>query len=254
MRQLLMPDYGPATYGDGMAAVYDDWLGVPRDTDAAVPVLAELAGRGPVLELGIGTGRVALPLGQRGIKVHGIDASQAMVTRMRAKPGGKEIPVVVGDFADVGIEGAFSLIYVVFNTFFALPTQEEQVRCMEGVARRLTEGGVFLIQAFVPDLTLYEHGQRVSATQVDVQRVTIDVARLDPVTQRVAAQHIVLEDGGGVRLYPVQLRYAWPSELDLMARCAGLRLRERWGGWGREPFTAESKGHISLFERAGPGG
>jgi len=142
--------YEPSTYGDRIAAVYDEWLGVPQDTDDAVAFLAGLAGQGPALELGIGTGRVELPLAARGVEVHGIDASEAMVARLHAKPGGEAIPVTIGDFADVPVEGAFPLVFVVFNTFFALLSQEAQVRCFENAARRLAPGGAFVLQAFGP--------------------------------------------------------------------------------------------------------
>jgi SAM-dependent methyltransferase len=244
-------DYGPATYGDRIAAVYDQYLdpSIAGTTAAAVEFLAARVGTGRALELGIGTGRVALPLATRGARVHGIDASQAMVDRLRAKPGGAELPVTIGDFAAVEVDGLFELIYVVFNTFFALLEQEEQVRCFANVAAHLTPGGVFVIEAFVPDPTLYDRGQRVSATRVEVDRVQLDMARLDAVSQRVTAQHLLI-GAEGVSLLPVQLRYAWPSELDLMARLAGLWLRERYGGWQHEAFTAASGSHCSLYARA----
>ncbi|MDQ3805853.1 MAG: class I SAM-dependent methyltransferase, partial [Acidobacteriota bacterium] len=199
------------------------------------------------LELGVGTGRVALPLRERGVEVHGIDASPAMVERLRAKPGGDRIAVTLGDFAEVGVGGEFALVYVVFNTFFALLSQEAQVRCFRNVARRLSPAGVFLVEAFVPDVARYSGGQVNRATEVTLDRVVYDVAQHDPVRQYVIGQSVVIADGR-VRLYPVQLRYAWPSELDLMARLAGLRLRERRGGWQREPFTGSGK-HVSVYER-----
>lgn len=241
-----MTDYDPATYGDRIAEVYDEWFAVPSDTEATVAFLSDLAGPGPVLELGIGTGRVALPVAQRGHEVHGIDASEAMVEKLRARTGG--IPVTIGDFAGLDIEGEFSLVYVVFNTFFALLSQEEQVRCFSNVAGRLREGGVFVIEAFVPDLTRWDQDQRIEAHQVGTESVVLGVSMHDPVEQRVASSHLVVS-GAGVRLYPVLLRYAWPSELDLMARLAGLRLRGRWGGWQREPFTPSSVRHVSVYER-----
>jgi SAM-dependent methyltransferase len=239
-------DYDPATYGDRIAEVYDEWFAVPSDTEATVAFLSDIAGPGPVLELGIGTGRVALPLAQRGHEVHGIDASEAMVEKLRARTG--ELPVTIGDFAELDIEGEFSLVYVVFNTFFALLSQEEQVRCFSNVAGRLREGGVFVIEAFVPDLTRWDRDQRIEAHQVGTESVVLGVSMHDPVEQRVASSHLLLS-GAGVKLYPVRLRYAWPSELDLMARLAGLRLRERWGGWQREPFRPASVRHVSVYER-----
>src|SRR5262249_25509644 len=154
------------------------------------------------------------------------DASAAMVERLRAKPGGEAIPVTVGDFAEVGVEGRFSLIYVVFNTLVGLPSQDDQVRCFGNVAAHLREDGVFVVEAFVPDQARYVRGQNVSTTWVGVDEVRLALARHDPVEQRVVSQHVVLTEQG-VQLYPVQIRYAWPAELDLMARLAGLRLRER---------------------------
>ena len=249
-----MEDYGSATYGDRIADVYDSWAGVPADSDDAVAFLAERAGGGPVLELGIGTGRIALPLAARGLEVQGVDASERMVARLRAKPGGDRIPVAVGDFAEVGAlplgPAAFSLVLVVFNTFFALPDQEAQVRCFAGVAARLAPGGAFVIEAFVPDVARFQQGRHhVAALDVGVERVRLDVSVHDQVEQRVRAQHVVL-DAEGVRLYPVQIRYAWPSELDLMARMAGLRLDERWSDWRAEPFTAQSTRHVSVYRKA----
>jgi SAM-dependent methyltransferase len=239
-------DYDAATYGDRIAEVYDEWFGVPSDTEDSVSFLADLAGPGPALELGIGTGRVALPLVQRGHEVYGIDASEAMVEKLRAKTG--DIPVTIGDFAELDIEGEYYLVYVVFNTFFALLSQEDQVRCFSNFARRLREGGVFVIEAFVPDMTRWDRDQRMEARHVENNSVVLDAAVHDPVGQRVVSNHLVVSEAG-VKMYPVRLRYAWPSELDLMARLAGLRLRERWGDWRREPFTASSGKHISVYER-----
>jgi len=241
-------DYSPSTYGDRIAAVYDHWHSVPEDAEEAAEFLAGLAESGPALELGIGTGRVALPLSSRGVEVHGIDASEAMVAKLRAKPGGREIPVTIRDFAGVDDEGQYRLIFVVFNTFFALLTQEDQVRCFANVAAHLDKTGVFVIQAFMPDLTLFDRGSRVAATEVGVDRAVLDVGRIDPTSQEIVTQHLVIESGQ-VSSYPVRLRYAWPSELDLMARLAGLRLRERWSGWNRGPFGPSSGQHISVYEK-----
>ncbi len=244
-----MDEYGPSTYGDRIAEAYDEWHGLPQDTDETVEFLAGLAVGGPVLELAIGTGRIALPLAARGIQVHGIDASEAMLATLRSKPGGADIPVTMGNFADVGVEGRYSLVFVVFNTFWALLTQDDQVRCFRNVSGRLADDGAFVIEAFVPDPSRFDRGQRMHANQVDVDRLIFDASMHDAVNQRVDSMHVVLEEGG-TRMYPVRIRYAWPSELDLMARLAGLRLRERWGGWKREPFTAASGKHVSVYERA----
>jgi SAM-dependent methyltransferase len=180
-----LPDYDPTTYGDRIADVYDEWFAVPSDTEDTVGFLSDLAGSGPVLELGIGTGRVALPLAQRGHEVRGVDASEAMVEKLRAKTGGEHIPVTIGDFAELDIEEEFSLVYVVFNTFFALLSQEEQVRCFENVARRLRdEGGAFVIEVFVPDMTRWDRNQWIEARHVGNDNVVLDAARHDPAEQR----------------------------------------------------------------------
>lgn len=242
--------YGPETYGNRWSAIYDSWVedvGPGAETGPTVEFLASVAGGGPALELGIGTGRVALPLAGRGIEVHGVDASPDMVAELRGKPGGDRIPVTIGDFASVPVEGRYSLIFVVFNTFFALLTQDDQVNCFAEVAGRLGPGGVFVLAAFLPNLARFDGDQRVDATLVAVDRVMLTAATHDAVTQVVTASQVVITQEG-TRIYPVRLRYAWPSELDLMARLAGMRLRERFGGWGREPFTAGSGGHVSVYE------
>jgi SAM-dependent methyltransferase len=244
-----MSDYDASTYGEHIADIYDAWVAGVVETDPAVALLAGLAQGRPTLELGIGTGRVALPLAERGVPVHGIDASKAMVARLRAKARGETLPVTLGDFADVAVDGTFGLVYVVFNTFFARLTQEAQVRCFRNVAARLAPDGLFVIEAFVPDVARFDRGQRVQASRVETSQVVLDVNRHDPVTETVASQHIGLAEGQ-VHLYPVSIRYAWPAELDLMARLAGLRLRDRGAGWHREPFTAASTRHVSVYTRA----
>jgi SAM-dependent methyltransferase len=236
--------YSDETYGESVAGVYDEWY---SDYDpSAIELLAELAGNGRALELGIGTGRVALPLAARNVEVHGIDAAASMISCLRSKPGSDPVTVVQGNFADVPVEDEFALIYIVFNTFFALSSQEEQVRCFRNVAAHLSSNGNFVIEAFVPDLSRFTSGQVNWATKVTVDEVNLDVGKHDAAAQRVISQKVVIKDGS-VRLYPVQIRYAWPSELDLMAQLAGLRLRERWSSWKREPFTSESQKHISIY-------
>jgi SAM-dependent methyltransferase len=241
-------DYAPDTYGNRAAVFYDAWVAsrVDSTTEPAASFLAELAGDGVALELGIGTGRVALALCARGVTVHGIDSSAQMVAQMRLKPGGADIPVISGDFADVSVEGTYRLIYVVFNTFFALLSQEDQLRCFRNVFAHLEPSGHFVIEAFVPDPTLYNRNQRVSTTRVDTDRVQLDAAQYDPVEQKVTSQHILIGKEGIV-LLPVQLRFAWPSELDLMARLAGLAREARFGGWQGEKFTAASGSHVSVY-------
>ena len=243
-----MKDYEPImSFGEEAAKTYD---GEQRgDENAAVAFLEKLAGDGPALELAIGTGRIALPLAARGIRVDGVDISPAMVEQLRTKVGGEQISVTIGDFAEVPVPGTYRLIYVVFNTLFNLLTQEDQVRCFENVAAHLTDDGAFLIEAFRPDFLyrLRDH-QYVDAEAVEVDEVRLDVARHDPVTQLLEESHVSLSREG-VRLNPIVTRYAWPSELDLMARIAGLRLKERWGGWDRSPLTSTSGYVVSVYGR-----
>ncbi|HTG85460.1 MAG TPA: class I SAM-dependent methyltransferase [Pyrinomonadaceae bacterium] len=237
--------YSDETYGEHVAGVYDDWY---TDFDPnAIDTLAELAQGGRALELGIGTGRFALPLSAKGVEVHGIDAAQSMIGRLRAKPGADRITITQGSFADVAVEGEFAIVYIVFNTFFALLSQEEQVRCFRNVAAHLNPDGCFVIEAFVPDLSRFTGDQVNWATKVTADEVQLDVGQHNAATQRVISQKVVLTDGS-VKLYPVQIRYVWPSELDLMAQLAGLRLRERWANWKREPFSSDSKQHISIYQ------
>jgi len=236
--------YSPETYGERMAGIYDDWF--PDYDHGAIDALADLARGGRALELGIGTGRIALPLAEKGVEVHGIDAAEPMLARLRAKPGSERITVTQGNFAEVPVEGQFSLIYIVFNTLFALTTQAEQVQCFRNVAAHLAPGGCFVMEAFVPNLKRFTGGQVNWATRVTTDLVELDVGNHDAAAQRVVSQKVVFSDGQ-VRLYPIQIRYAWPSELDLMAQLAGLQLRERWSNWNRESFTSESTKHISIY-------
>ncbi|MET0625954.1 MAG: class I SAM-dependent methyltransferase [Pyrinomonadaceae bacterium] len=240
-----MEDKAGEIYNQRCADVYDQWFG--HFEEAAVDVLAGLAGGGRALELGIGTGTVALPLAERGVEVHGIDSSPEMVARLRAKPGGDAIPVTLGDFSEVNVAGEFALVFVVYNTLFALQTQEEQVRCFRNVAARLRPGGAFVVEAFVPDLTQLSAGRGVRLLHMTDDRVGIKIFDHDTVGQKLRSRHVVFTDDGS-RLFPVEVRYAWPSELDLMARLAGLRLRARRGGWRGEEFGAQSEKHVSIYE------
>lgn len=237
-----------AAFGPAVAARYDD---EPRgDEEETVACLARLAGNGPALELAIGTGRVALPLAATGVHVDGIEVSRAMVDRLRAKPGGDVLDVTIGDFADVPVEGRYPLVYLVFNTLFNLLTQDEQVRCFANVAEHLSDDGVFLVEAFVPTwLHRLRDDQYVDAERIEADRVTLDVGRHDPVAQILDESHVTFADGA-VRVSPIVCRYAWPAELDLMARLAGLRLLSRYGGWCGEPFTATSRQHVSVWGRS----
>jgi len=239
-----MDSYQEETYGERIAVIYDEWYA--EHEDAALGTLKGLAQGGRALELGIGTGRVALPLHQSGVAVDGIDASEAMIAKLRSKPRGDEIRVTLGDFADVAVEGRYALIYVLFNTFFALLTQEEQLRCFRNVAQHLGSEGRFVVEAFVPDLSRFSGQQAVRAVSMSENEVRLEASQLDPVTQQVTSQHVVLTEQG-VRLYPVKLRYVWPAELDLMARLAGLQLRHRWGNWRKAAFSADSGKHISIY-------
>ncbi|HEX7313948.1 MAG TPA: class I SAM-dependent methyltransferase [Pyrinomonadaceae bacterium] len=241
-----MEDKVEEVYNQRCADVYDQWFGY--FDEAAVDVLEKLAGSGRALELGIGTGMVALPLAARGVEVHGIDASPEMVSVLRSKPGGDAVPVSMSDFAEVGVAGEFSLVYVVYNTLFALQTQEEQVRCFRNVAARLAPGGAFVVEAFVPDLAQLSAGRGVRLLHMTDERVGIRVYEHDPVGQKMRSRQVIFSDGG-TRVFPVEVRYAWPPELDLMAQLAGLRLRERWSDWRRGRFDAKSEKHVSVYER-----
>ena len=242
-----MENYEPGmSFEEDIAEIYDDEL--RGDESATVAFLEQLAGEGPALELAIGTGRIALPLAARGVRVDGIDISAAMVARLREKPGGDELSVTMGDFAEGPATGTYRLIYLVYNTFHNLLTQEDQVRCFQNVAAHITDDGSFVLEAGVPNfLHRLEGDQYVHAESVEVDEVWFDVGRHDPVTQRHDETHVRLTNGG-LRLFPIVQRYTWPSELDLMARLAGLRLKERWDGWNREPFTSTGN-VVSVYGR-----
>jgi len=236
-------------FGERVAATYDDpsaemfQAGV---VDAVAEVLAELAGGGRALELGIGTGRIALPLARRGVPVHGIDMSRAMVARLRAKPGGDAIGVTIGDFATTRVHGTFSVAYLVFNTIMNLTTQKAQVACFRNVAAHLEPGGCFVIEVHVPELRRLPPGQSVVPFHVSPTRWSFDV--YDVATQAMSSNYVEVTDGRG-EYWSIPFRYVWPAELDLMAELAGLRLRERWDGWAREAFTSESSQHVSIWEK-----
>ena len=239
--------YDAARYGDEIADAYDDLPTHPQDAEAAAACLAGLTRPGPAPELAIGTGRIALPLARRGVVVSGIDASEAMVAKLRAKPGGERIPVTIGDFADVDVDGRFALVFIVYNTFFALLDQASQQGCFRGVADHLAPGGRFVIEAFVPDVTRFERHQHVEVRHVGADAAMLSVSRHYPAAQRVDSLLVRLAHDG-TSTWPVHIRYSYPSELDLMAEQAGLRLEHRWGGWEREPYTDDSVRHVSVYE------
>jgi SAM-dependent methyltransferase len=236
-------------FGERVADRYDESSAemFERETlDATVDFLAGLAGRGAALELGIGTGRIALPLTQRGVRVHGIDLSSAMVARLRAKAGAEDIEVTLGDFATTRVDGTFSIAYLVFNTIMNLTTQDEQVACFQNVAAHLEPGGCFVIEVMLPELQRLAPGETFRPFRVTATRLGFD--EYDVVSQGLISHHYSVSDGE-LEVNPIPFRYVWPSELDLMARLAGMTLRERWSGWKREPFTSDSTKHVSVWEK-----
>ncbi len=242
-----MEGYEASTYGDRIAEVYDAWYGEgQRDPSEAVAFLAELAHGGRALELGVGTGRVAIPLAEGGVEVVGIDASEAMVAKLRAKPGGERVAVAMGDFSHVGVEGEFDLIYVPFTTFFALDSQDLQIRCLQNVASHLR--GSFVMDAFVPLPGRFgPTNQATNTIDLGLDYVVLDAMRHDPVTQIVEGHHVLISESA-TRLFPVRIRYCWPSELDAMALVAGLRLEARYGGYDRRAFDSSSAMHVSVYK------
>ena len=230
-----------ARYDASAAEMFD-----PAEVEPLVDLLVQLARGGRALELGIGTGRIALPLAQRGVPVHGVDMSKAMVARLRAKPGGEDVGVTIGNFATTTVDGTFSLAYLVFNTISNLTTQAAQVACFRNVASHLEPGGCFLIEVGIPELRRLPPGETIRAFHVSDTRWGLD--EYDVAVQGLTSHHFEIVDGRAERL-SVPFRYTWPAELDLMAQLAGMHLRERWSGWKREPFTSESRKHVSVWEK-----
>jgi SAM-dependent methyltransferase len=236
-------------FGEDVAARYDESVAGNDELESVastVDFLVELAGEGAALELGIGTGRIALPLRERGVRVHGIDLSEAMVAKLRAKPGSEDIRVAIGDFATTKVDGTFSVAYLVFNTIMNLTTQDEQVACFQNAAAHLEPGGTFVIEVSVPQLQRLPPGETVRAFHVGTTRLGFD--EYDIVSQGEISHHYSVVDGK-LEIWSIPFRYAWPAEFDLMARLAGMKLRERWSGWKRQPFTSESTSHVSVWEK-----
>ncbi len=243
-----MKGYGPETFGELNAEDYDV-LHDPGTTEAAVELLSNYALPVRTLELAIGTGRVALPLAERGCVIEGIEASAEMISKLRQKPGGAAIPVTRGDMAETRAEGEFGFVFLIFNTLFNLTTQDAQVRCFANAARMLAPGGAFLIEAFVPDLTQFRDDRGLKPKHLDRYSLTLEAAIHHPVSQVVEYQYLRF-NAGGMSLTPLPMRYAWPSEIDLMAALAGLTLEARWGGWNKCAFSGQSRMHISVYRKA----
>jgi SAM-dependent methyltransferase len=236
-------------FGEQIARTYETkWANLfePAAVDPVVSFLADLAGTGAALELGIGTGRIAIPLSQRGIRVHGIELSPAMIAQLRSKPGTDGIGVTVGDFATTRVAGTFTLAYLVRNTIENLTTQDQQVECFRNAAAQLEPGGCFVIEVEVPALQRLPPGETVRAFTVTPAHLGFD--EYDIAAQRLVSHHYWIKDGQ-LETFSAPFRYVWPSELDLMARLAGMTLRERWSGWKREPFTCDSNSHVSVWEK-----
>ncbi|WP_326820751.1 class I SAM-dependent DNA methyltransferase [Streptosporangium sp. NBC_01756] len=241
--------FDPAAYGRAIADVYDDiyvTTMADRATESAVDRLHGLAEGLPVLEFGIGTGRLALPLAARGLTVAGVEGSAEMVRELRAKPGGDRIPVAVGDFATTRVEGEFGLVVLAINTIFALPSQEAQVDCFRNAAAHLRPGGRFVVETWIPDLAAFRNGTALRLLSLSEDRVFAEAARLSRADQMMYTTKVNLTSGG-LRLLPANHRYAWPAELDLMARLAGMELEHRWSDWDAAPFTDDSRAHVSVY-------
>ena len=235
-------------FDERVAARYDQFTGEmfdPAVVEPAIDLLVELAGSGRALELGIGTGRIALPLAQRGVPVHGIELSKAMAARLHAKPGSEHIGVTIGDFATTTVDGTFSVAYLVRNTIMYLTTQEAQVACFRNVAAHLEPRGCFVIEVLVPGLQRLPPGQTIQDFSLSETKWGLD--EYDVATQGLISHHLTFLDGRITR-WSVPFRYVWPAELDLMAQLAGMSLRERWSGWKREPFTSHSREHVSVWQ------
>ncbi len=241
-------EHDPTEYGKRAAADYDTTYGEMFETDAAVERLAQLSDGGAVLEWGVGTGRLALGLAARGLEVHGLDASLEMLEILAAKPGGEAVKTTLGDFSETRVEGSFALVVLAINTLFALPDQDAQVRCFENAARHLQPGGRFVVEAWIPDVASFSRNSSVTSRKIGGDEVALVLADLAPATQQIRVTQVQISDRG-CRLFPLRHRYAWPAELDLMARIAGLRLEHRWADWSGAPFDDLSMSHVSVFAK-----
>jgi len=245
-----MEDFDPgSSFGYDVSKSYDDPVNTRGDEEQTVAFLAGLANGRDVLEFAVGTGRIALPLRAAGVRVDGIELSEHMIDRMREKPGGNQVEVTVGDMSRASTGRTYGLVYLVYNTIGNLLTQDDQVRCFQNAARHLTDDGVFVLECRIPTAPARPGHQFIDVEHLKANYVKLEVCRYDPVTQILDDNHVQIGTDG-IIFHPIRLRLAYPPEFDLMARIAGVRLRDRWGGWNGEPYTADSRRHISVYERA----
>ncbi|MCW2657273.1 MAG: hypothetical protein JWR06_1466 [Jatrophihabitans sp.] len=242
---MASPTFDPAAYGRHIAASYDATTGSP-DPDVEVAVLSDLAAGAPILEFGIGTGRLALPLAERGHLVVGIEGSREMVDQLRRKPGGIDLEVHIGDFSNLRVRRKFGLVVLAMNTIYALPSQRAQVECFRNAAAHLEPGGAFVVDAWIPDPGAFRDGRAIRLVQQAEGSVVFEAAEIHPATQMMQTNKIFMGDGSA-QVFPANHRYAWPAELDLMAELAGLHLAHRWGDWDKSPFTDVSRTHVSVW-------
>ena len=247
IQQMMMEGYTTSSYGDGFADVYDEWYERISDVDQTVSLIAELADGGPVLELGVGTGRLAIPLAQHGVRVTGIDTSEAMLARLRAKPGGESVIATIGDMTAPFGGGPFSVVFVAYNTLFAVDDDDELQRCLANVTDALRNGGRFVVEAFVP--VAPEVAASVEVKTVTADRVVLSVSQFDPQEQRAHGQFVEFTEAGGVRLRPWAVRYWTPQQLDEYAAAAGLIVENRYESWDRRAFTGQSVRHVTIYRR-----
>lgn len=240
----ILDGFDAATFGEIYADEYDEQHD-PGTTESAVALLTELAGDRSTLELAIGTGRIAIPMAEQGIQISGLDGSPEMLAKLEEKKGSLSIPTTVADMSDYKMSDTFGFAFLIFNTFYNLTSQQAQVNCFRATADHLESGGHFLVEMFVPDFDFFSG---IRLRDLDMNSMVLEGAKHDPVTQTVEFQRATLKDGG-ISLRPLAMRYAWPSEIDLMAKLAGLELESRWSDWNKSPFTADSKMHVSLYRK-----